>query len=560
MRRLVVFTTMIIMTLIIAACSSGEAENENAVAKDVVSNPDEERYIRDISILSRPQSAAPDEYETAVLIQDALQELGVNAEVETKPWEQISDEVWFAREDWDITGWQMTARPERLDPDEFTYNLFHSSGVEDGYNFMGYESEEYDELATAQRKEIDQDKRAELVKEAQQMIADDAVYHFTVHPMINTVYNTEVFKSDSIVDMAGLGARNFWTYVEAEPAGDVKDIILNSPDTVQSINPFYISGAVDSWITELIWDRLMRVDEEGLPELWAAEEVDWVDDTTVNVKIRENMKWHDGNPVTAEDVKFSFEAPMTGEAPMYEAFVDIIDNITIENDYELTFKLHEPWSAFETATLAKLNIVPKHIWEPILEDLEDKPENLESHQEEVPVGSGPYAFAHWKSQEEVVLNAYEEHFAAPNMERWIMRVVPNMEATLGMMQNGELNFLAAYTGDGDLLTQSVEEHSHLEMISSVDLGFRFFAVNHRLEPFDDLAFRKALQAVIDKDRIVQTVWKGHAEPADSVIAPTLEFWKNEDIETPSGGVNEAIEILKEAGYQWDEEGLLLKPE
>src|SRR5690625_1117207 len=125
----------------------------------------------------------------------------------------------------------------------------------------------------------------------------------------------------------------------------------------------------------------MRVDEEGLPELWAAEEVDWVDDTTVNVKIRENMKWHDGNPVTAEDVKFSFEAPMTGEAPMYEAFVDIIDNITIENDYELTFKLHEPWSAFETATLAKLNIVPKHIWEPILEDLEDKPENLESHQE-----------------------------------------------------------------------------------------------------------------------------------------------------------------------------------
>src|SRR5690625_6898498 len=129
--------------------------------------------------------------------------------------------------------------------------------------------------------------------------------------MINTVYNTEVFKSDSIVDMAGLGARNFWTYVEAEPAGDVQDIILNSPDTVQSINPFYISGAVDSWFTELIWDRLMRVDEEGLPELWAAEEVDWVDDTTVNVKIRENMKWHDGNIVTAEDVKFSFEAPMT---------------------------------------------------------------------------------------------------------------------------------------------------------------------------------------------------------------------------------------------------------
>src|SRR5699024_866088 len=155
-----------------------------------------------------------------------------------------------------VTGWQMTARPERLDPDEFTYNLFHSQGIEDGYNFMGYNSSEYDALAEAQRQETDLDARAELIKEAQQMIADDAVYHFTVHPMINIVYNSDVFKADSIKDMAGLGAKNFWTYVEAEPAGDVKDIILNSPDVVQSINPFYISGSVDSWITELVWDRL----------------------------------------------------------------------------------------------------------------------------------------------------------------------------------------------------------------------------------------------------------------------------------------------------------------
>lgn len=560
MRKFLILFSMVFMVFLIAACSGGKSNETEETEKDIVADADESRYVRDITILTRPQSSAPDEYETAVLLRDALEELGVNAELDVKPWEQISDQVWFDRDNWDVTGWQMTARPERLDPDEFTYNLFHSQGIEDGYNFMGYNSPEYDALAEAQRQETDLDARAELIKEAQQMIADDAVYHFTVHPLINIVYNSDVFKADSIKDMAGLGAKNFWTYVEAEPAGDVKDIILNSPDVVQSINPFYISGSVDSWITELVWDRLMRVGLDGLPELWAAEEVNWEDDTTINIKIREGMKWHDGNPVTAEDVKFSFEAPMTGEAPMYKPFVDIIENITIVNDHELVFELHEPWSAFETATLAKLNIVPKHIWEPILDDLVDKPENLETHQEETPIGSGPYTFHNWKSQEEVVLNAYSDHFAEPKMDRWIMRVVPNMEATLGMIQNGEINFLAAYTGDGDLLTQTVEEGNHLEMVSSVDLGFRFFAVNHRLEPFDDLAFRQAMQALIDKNRITQIVWKGHAEPADSVITPTLEFWKNDSIETPTGGVNEAINILKEAGYQWDEDGLLLKPE
>src|SRR5690606_31757268 len=101
---------------------------------------------------------------------------------------------WYERDNWDITGWQMTARPERLDPDEFTYNLFHSQGLEDGYNFMGYNNPKYDAVAEAQRVEIDRDARAKLIKEAQQIINDDAVYHFSVHPMINIVYNSDVIK------------------------------------------------------------------------------------------------------------------------------------------------------------------------------------------------------------------------------------------------------------------------------------------------------------------------------------------------------------------------------
>src|SRR5699024_9829104 len=146
-----------------------------------------------------------------------------------------------------------------------------------------------------------------------------------------------------------------------------------------------------------------RINVDGLPEPWAAEEVHWETDTTLNIKLRDDMNWHDGKPVTADDVKFSFETPMTGEAPMYQPFVEIIDSIDIINEHELVFELKEPLSAFETASLAKLNIVPKHIWEPILEDLENKPENLESYQEDTPIGSGPYTFHNWKTQEEVVL-------------------------------------------------------------------------------------------------------------------------------------------------------------
>lgn len=519
-----------------------------------------DRAIRPIYVVTRPQAVAPDEYETLSFLTSMMLELGIDARLRIVPWEQQSDLVWFERDRWDIAGWQMTARPERLDPDEFIYNLFHSSTTGDGYNFVGYINPEYDKIAEAQRVTIDQEERRELIKKAQEILARDAVYNFTVHPMISIVYNTDVFAKDSVVEMAGMGLRNFWTYINIEPIGDQKAIVLNNNDTVQAINPFYISGSVDSWVYELIYDRVMRMNAEGLPEPWAAKSVDWVSDTELKIVLRDDMFWHDGLPVTAEDIKFSFEAPMTGKVPMYKPFVEIIKDIQIIDDYNLVFKLERPWAAFETASLAKINIAPKHIWGPIFKDLEGKPENAESIQEEAPLGSGPFKFVDWKFAEEVVLEANTEHFAPPKVEQWIVRFVSNMESTLGMIQNGELNFLASYSGDALLLENLVERNPSLTMVSSVDLGYRFVAFNLARAPFDDAAFRRALVAVTDRDFVAEAVWKGYAVPADSVIAPALEYWKNEELDWPQGGLEQALQILEDAGYEWDKQGRLLYPQ
>lgn len=518
-----------------------------------------DRVVRQIYVITRPQSSAPDEYETLSFLTTMMKELGIDARLRVIPWEQQADLVWFERDRWDIAGWQMTARPERLDPDEFVYNLFHSSTAVDGYNFIGYINPEYDAIAEEQRVTVDPEERRKLILKAQEILAEDAVYDFTVHPMISIVYNTDFFAEDSVVDMAGMGIRNFWTYINIEPIGDQKAIILNSNDTVQSINPFYISGTVDSWVYELIYDRLMRMNEAGLPEPWAAESVEWLSDTEVKIVLRDGMQWHDGQPVTVEDVKFSFEAPLTGEVPMYKPFVDIISNIEIVDDSTLLFRLKRPWAAFEAASLAKINLAPKHIWEPIFEGLMTKLENAESIQEDVPIGSGPFKFADWKFAEEVVLDAHTDHFAAPKVDKWIVRFVSNMESTLGMMQNGELNFLATYSGDASLLENMVNRSSMLSMVSSVDLGFRFIALNHNRAPFSDPAFRKALVAVTDQEFVVDVVWKGYAVPANSIIAPALEYWKHDQIEWPQGGIEQARQFLKDAGYEWDSRGRLLYP-
>jgi hypothetical protein len=100
---------------------------------NVATGPDvAERRIRKLIVLTEPQANVPQEYETTNLMVNLWKQLGIDVEMKVIPWEQMSDVVWYNRDKWDITAWQMVGRPERLDPDEFLYNLFHSSTAEKG--------------------------------------------------------------------------------------------------------------------------------------------------------------------------------------------------------------------------------------------------------------------------------------------------------------------------------------------------------------------------------------------------------------------------------------------
>ncbi|MEM9012838.1 MAG: ABC transporter substrate-binding protein [Pseudomonadota bacterium] len=504
--------------------------------------------IRQISIVTRPQAAQPAEFQFVNIIAQEWRKLGLDVKVDVMPWEQMADLVWYNRDTWDTTGWQMVGRPERSDPDELIFNLYHSSTAPTGYNFLGYENSEFDSVVEAQRVETDADKRQELLLQAQAILAEDQPAMMLAHPQSTFAFDNTIWDASTAVDQGGIGIRNTWTFLQLTPLGEEQDIIVNSSDNIQGINPLWISGGTDSWITELVWDRLLRIGPDGLPQPWAAESFEWVDETTITVTLRDDMMWHDGEPVTAEDVKFSFEAAMGDEAPMYKPFVGNIASIETEGNL-VTFTLTEPSAAFTTASLAKLNLIPKHVWEPVLTDLETKDENAESYQEETPIGSGPYRFTSWTTNEEVVLEANAEHWAAPEAERWILRIVPNAEAALGMLRSGEINFLSDFGGDPAILQDVAAEDGDLEVVSTVDIGFRYVAFNNRRPPFNDPAFRRALSFAINRDLIVGAAFKGFAVKSNSVISPALPFWHNADIVEFPTGTDLAASMLEEAGYE-----------
>lgn len=506
--------------------------------------------IRKIVLITWPQGANPQAHQASQFVAQAWRQLGLDVEVRAMPWPQHIQVVWNEREKWDTTMWRMVGRPERSDPDEVVFNNYHSSTAATGFNFVGYLNPEYDKVAVEQRQTPEAQKRRSLVAQAQRLLDRDQPQMFLVHPSSIKAFNKDVWTEDSIVSQSGIGIRNFWTFVRATPKGAQKQMVLNSAEPVVAVSPMYIAGAASSWVTELVWDRIARVGPDGLPQPWAAERIDWVNATTVDVTIRAGMNWHDGKPVTIEDVIYSFEAPAMGnKVPMYRSAVGDIVKVEKTGDRKARFTLKAPNAAFVTASLAKINLIPKHVWEPIMKDLMNRPENAESLPNPPAIGSGPFKMVRNRGQEEIVLDRFDGHFSAPKMDRWVLRIVPNPEATLGMFRRNEINFLADYGGAPDVLEKLAKEAPQIALRSEVDIGFEYVAFNLRRPPFSDVNFRRALSMAVDRNMLVQAAWNGYAVPSNSHVSPALGYWHEPEVMKIKMGLPVAKEMLEKAGYR-----------
>jgi len=520
-----------------------------------------ERQIRTLEYVSMPAGEDLPEYRGAVLYANELRELGLDVIHHAMPYSTEMNYIWAKRDSWDLTSWWFGARPERSDPDELIYNSFISTNTEKGYNFEGYENPEMDRLLNLQRLAFDPEKRQEYVYKIQELIAEDVPLVFMVHRSENFAYNKKLWDPNSIVHQDGIGIRNYWTITNMKPLTEMKDVIANYSESIRTINPFNISGIADVWNTELIFDRLLRIGPDGLPKPAAAREVKWLDNVTLEVTLRSGMKFHDGKPVTTEDVVFTFDACKSGEAPRYEPFATLVKSIEVSSKDKMIFHLKNPNAAFLITSLAKINIVPKHIWGPIIEELKKKSEDVTMYQREIPIGSGPFRFVSWKKGEEVVLEAVKDHYNAPKIDRLIWRNVQMPEVQLGQLKNWELNFLTDYRGDPSILKKVVEDNDdYLTWENCITIGIRFVAFNLRRPPFNDKAFRKALAYAAPRKKICDVVEFGFTTAADSIVSKELKYWHNPKLPQYEYNIEKARQVLASAGYEWNEKGRLCYPE
>ena len=257
------------------------------------------------------------------------------------------------------------------------------------------------------------------------------------------------------------------------------------------------------------------------------------DGLSLTFYLQEGVKWHDGEPFTAKDVKYTYEwvldpangAPNRGQ---YTA----ISEIEIVDDHTLVFHLSQPFS-FLLNNLARMSIVPAHHG-----DRADFRQN--------PVGTGPYKFVSWTRDDRMVLEANKDYWqGAPKIPYLEFRTIPENATRLLALEAGDVDMYQGGVVPGELPRLEKDRNIVVQRVEGT--GYNYLGFNTKVGPLADVRVRQAISHLIHREGIVQRVLNGIGSPGVGPVPPTLP-WYNDDVYKYDYSIDKAKELLAEAGY------------
>jgi peptide/nickel transport system substrate-binding protein len=451
------------------------------------------------------------------------------------------------------TGFGVT--DDRIDPNWYLTDVLDSrrAGANaGGSNLSNWTNEEVDALIAAQAVELDPEARRGMIMQIQEIVARETPF-IPVY-FINDVQAYDRTKFEGFLARPGAGIsrfNNLTSFLNVRPLTDQTTLRIENNHDGNSTNPFVASGGLFNTATMLwIYDTLARTNEnlETIP--WAAESWEWVDDMTIDVKLREDMSFHDGEPVTAEDLVFTVNYAKEHEFPSWTGIFNVVAGVEQIDDYTARFTLNNAFAPFESNILTAIYIVPEHIWSEI-----DDPQTFANPE---PIGSGPFTFGHWRPNESWLFNRNPNHFHAPQVDV-LVAIIPTPEVWIGMLQNQELDANGTYIR-GDAQIETLEAMDHLELVVTPGIGVQSIFIDTRVLPGSDLAFRRAVHHLIPKESLLDVVagLGGGTVAGANWMHPSSEFYNPDTMSYPYDPET-ARAILAEAGYTWDEDGRLHYP-
>ncbi len=333
---------------------------------------------------------------------------------------------------------------------------------------------------------------------------------------------------------------------QPEPGGIFTEGLVGS---LGRLNPLLDwNNPADRDVNRLLFSGLIRFDERGLPHADLAESWGVTPEGTIyNFSLRPDAVWHDGTPVTSDDVIFTIEMMKSAGSLYPQDIKDLWGRVEVTklDDKNLKFTLPEPYVPF--IDYLAFGVVPKHLLEAV------PPDQMASAEFNIqPIGTGPYRFDHLIIEEGriagVVLTVFKDYYDHPGfIEQVVFRYYPSSAAALDAYKQGDVTSISRITSD--VLSAALEEPTLSIYTSRIpQMGFVLFNLNNPEVPFlQDAKLRRALMLGLNRPYLINAFMQGQAIILDTPILPGS--WAYFDgAEHFEYDPEAAISLLKAEGY------------
>lgn len=301
----------------------------------------------------------------------------------------------------------------------------------------------------------------------------------------------------------------------------------------QNNNSSATSGIYINLFEYLIFKDVNGDFQPALATAWEA-----VDDHTWRIELREGVTWHDGEPFTAEDVKFTFERVAGDPLLVRHAYYRHIEEVEIVNDYEVLIHTSRP-DPIMPSNLARngASVIPQHYYEEVGVDVASR----------TPIGTGPYRFVEYRTDDRLILEAYDGYWGGqPAYDQAVFRMIPEGSTAVSELLTGGVDIVSSVR-----ITELPRvENSDAARIVPVN-GNTVFMISFDTSPdvpTGDVRVRKAVDLAIDNELYAEVLQGGYGVPVLGRVSPSTTASPQELYDTYNYDVEAARELLAEAGY------------
>mgnify|MGYP002875962910 CR=1 FL=1 len=356
---------------------------------------------------------------------------------------------------------------------------------------------------------------------------------------------------------AGLVAPNLLgktAFAQEPPQSPTGRVVVGLSQEPTVFNPLMVHIEVDDGVNFSLFDALFRISPEGviIPNLAAevpSQKNGGISEDGLNwrIKLRDDVTWHDGEPFTAEDVKYTLELITNPDFRAWRTTGhSLVRDITVVSPTEITWRMEEPFPPY-LSFLTETFIVPKHI----LGEAED-PNTAAFNQ--APVGTGAFKWGKRLAGDRLELVANKDYFGeGPYVEELIFKYIPDMTVLYAQFKSGDVDIV----GQNYIQPDKYAEASKLpdrtvELVPTS--AFEFLMLNQERPQFKDLAVRQALYAAMDRRTIVDAIYYGVPNLTETFM-PKQSYYYSPDLPEQEFDLQYARQLLDDAGWKPGADGI-----